>query len=255
MGFLKKEKGTATVEMAVMMPVFVMLIIVMVYLGAKQVMDIRALKEVNLISQQPGVQDERDLPDDFLELPSGAKGYVDQDVVVQDLEIPSDYDEEFFKEILVEDMFNVTGGYELQGDTFVYTTSVTKTATGELSQKFGLVDTVGVVAEEFDRAVIRTDSSIYVDLIMPFSVFDEDTEGHAFESGGMINVNRNTRFELLHKHSHVIVGEMPPHQDELNESNYASRKLLPIDKYPNLPEFESAWSSEWDSESVVKPDP
>ncbi len=248
------EKGTATVEMAIMMPVYVMLIIVMVYFGGRQVMNIRIMKEVSYISQKPGEQDESDLPVGFLDLPHGVMDYLRKNVTVSDVEIPSDLDEEYIKEVMVENMYSVTGTYVLQGDQLVYTTSMNVTGFGHYAQKYGLVNTVEEMAAELDSGILRTETSINVELEAPFSVYDEDVDGQSFESGGMINRQKTTDFVITHSHSHVLVGD--EHMDHNNFINYedsAVPALLPEGEYPKLPAPTQAWSQYWQSNLTTPP--
>ena len=248
------ETGTATVEMAIIMPVYVMLIIVMVYFGGRQVMNIRIMKEVNFLSQKPGEQDVSDLPEGFLDLPHGAMDYLRKDITVSDIEIPSDLDEEYIKEVMVENMYSVTGTYVLEGDTLVYSTSMNVTGFGHYAQKFGLVNTVDEMATELDKGITRTETTIDVELEAPFSVYDEDVNDEAFESGGMINRQETTEFVISHSHSHVLVNEEHmAHNNFINYEDTAIPALLPENEYPKLPDPSQAWTQYWQSNLTTPP--
>lgn len=240
------EKGTATVEMAVMMPVYVMLIIVMIYFGGRQVMNIRVMKEVSFLSQKDGEQDASDLPDGFLNLPQGVMGWLDKSVTITDQEIPSDIDEVYLKEVMVENMYNVVGQYVMQGDQLVYTTSMSVTGFGHYVQKYGLIDTVDELATELDKGIKRTETLIEVQMEAPFSLDDDHVADDPMAANKYMSREETTEFKITHSHSHVLVNE--EHADHgafIPYADSAAAVLLPDTEFPRLPAPTMDWQNYW----------
>jgi hypothetical protein len=248
------EAGTATVEMAIMMPVYVMLVIVMIYLGGRQVMNIRVMKEVTYFSQKEGEQDASHLANDFLDLPRGAMDYLKKEVTVSDAEIPSDLDEEYLKEVMVEKMYSVTGHYTLEGDQLVYTTNMSVTGFGHYAQKYNLVDTVDELSLQLEKGLTRTETTIEVLLEAPYSLAKEDTAGKSFESGGLINTQASTEFLITHTHSHLLVAEGHVSAEHpISYEDSAIPALLSDDEYPRLPSPSLDWREYWNSNLSTPP--
>jgi hypothetical protein len=138
-----RESGTATVEVAIMLPLYVFLLTTLIYFGTFHRLNLDVLKATILVSQTPEQQESEDALIDLglraLEQ-DGIAGFPSK---IRDLVIKDNTSSDLFAKDDILAMFNentyrITGGYELEGQNMVYTTSESPTPWTKTIEKYDL---------------------------------------------------------------------------------------------------------------------
>jgi len=193
------ERGSATVEVAILLPIYVFCLIALLFLGTYHAMDLRILRAVNSFSQRPGEQTNDDLPSEMTTFATGnvsihTIGPNVVDATQMEIFTPAD-----IFEFMNESAYNATGRYELVDGEIVLVTEVHRSDLGRLLEKYNLFDLKDGVADEMSRTLERSNTSIEFSMAFPFSTPAQGSEGKVeldFDNQDLIN--------LRHEHHNVI---------------------------------------------------
>ena len=207
-GLSNSESGSATVEVALLLPLYIFLLISLLYLGSFHILNIRMLAAVTYISQKPGSQTVDDLPPDLRQL--AITNLVTNPNWASDITAPILNDtisSELFESIDILAMYNeatysVTGSYSVQGDQIVYSTSVSVTGLGALNEKYQLSDIRDDLTGELDHYCERTATNLEMSLRLPFS--SSSSSGNNNSSTTVIDFQSELKGRIFHEHRDVI---------------------------------------------------
>ena len=207
-GLSNSESGSATVEVALLLPLYIFLLISLIYLGSFHILNIRMLSAVTYISQKPGSQTVDDLPPDLTQL--AITNLVTNPNWASDISganLMDTISSELFESIDILAMYNeatysVTGHYSVQGDQIVYSTSVSVTGLGALNEKYLLSDLSGNLTRELDHYCERTETSLEMKLRLPFS--SSSSSGNNNSSTTVIDFQSDLWGRIKHEHRDVI---------------------------------------------------
>lgn len=192
------ENGSATVEVAVLLPIYVFCLIALLFLGTYHTMDIRVMRAVNTFVQQPGEQTNEDLAEEMslfatANFPNQAIG--PNVVDVTDTEI---FTADNILEFMNESAYDATGRYELIDGEVVLVTDVNTTSLGRTLERYNLFEMSEAVANEMSRTLLRSSTSVDFSLAFPFSTPAQGSDGVEldFENSQLITIR--------HEHNHVI---------------------------------------------------
>jgi hypothetical protein len=220
------EKGSATVEVAILLPIYVFCLIALVFLGTYHTMDIRILRAVNSFAQQPGEQTNEDLPEEMTifataNFPNQAIGPNVVDATEAEIFSPED-----ILEFINESSYDATGHYEMDGDDVVLITDINTTGLGRIVERYNLFNLTDKIAEEMSRTLERSSTSVEFSLAFPFSTPAQGSSDRVeldFENNDLIN--------LKHEHHHVIrrVGDDNRKVIRKTQHDTQSQAGLPLD--------------------------
>ncbi|MBF0198566.1 MAG: pilus assembly protein [Planctomycetes bacterium] len=188
---LKSEYGTATVEVAIMLPLYVFLLISMLFFSSYHITNVRMIREVAYISQKSGEQTEGDLSDalDIIpteRFPNNVEGPILKDEVFDEL-----FEEEDLIAFMKEEAYEVNAHYD--GSQITYSTDVT--SAGKLIEKYDLYALSQDLADELGLWLERTETSLDFSMTFPFSDSSGKTE---------VDLGSELKMELSHRHRDVI---------------------------------------------------
>lgn len=193
------EKGSATVEVAILLPIYVFCLIALLFLGTYHSMDIRTLKAVNSFSQQPGEQTNDDLPEGLAvfstaNFPNYAIGPNVVDANESEL-----FEPDMILEFMNESGYDATGHYELVDGEVVLVTNVRTTGLGRTLERYDLFDLKEEVADEMSRTLERSSTTVEFSLVFPFSTPPNPDDGPS-----ELNFENTQVISLAHEHRNVI---------------------------------------------------
>jgi hypothetical protein len=205
----KNERGTATVEVALMLPVYVFLTISLLFLGSFQLTNLRMIRDVAYISQKPGEQSF-----DNMEEESSLQAIYDDLISLPTANFPNAFQGPFMTDALTSDLFSstdllemyndatyrVTGRYSLQGTQIVYSTSMSVSGVGALNEKYKMSDLREDLNTELGNFLQRSQTHLELEMRLPFSdVIGSDNQTHS-----EIDYQSHLWGTLVHDHRDVI---------------------------------------------------
>jgi len=240
------ERGSATVEVAVLLPIYVFCLISLLFLGTYHIMDIRILRAVNSFSQQPGEQTNEDLPQDLTvfstaNFPNHAIG-----PNVVDANESEIFAADSILEFMNESAYNATGHYELVDGEVVLVTNVRTTGLGRTLERYNLFDLKEEVADEMSRTLERSTTTVEFSLAFPFATPADDDDGPV-----EINFENDELITMTHEHHNVIRrrghdGDRIVRTTQHDTSSTAGLPLDPLQELYGGEEPYVSFSTRWD---------
>jgi hypothetical protein len=201
---IRREEGTATLEVAIMLPLYTFTIVTLIFFGVFHQQNTKILKTVQLFSQTPGEQDYDDLPEDLKNVQTAgyANIYGIKPEDIDDQISHSLYEDDDLLEMFIQNQHKVTGSYRLEGNEIVYTTTVHDTRWTELIETYDLTALNDVVESEMDDWLERSETSIQAYMGMPFTRTPDGKTEIDFESEDFM-------IDIHHSHTEMIRRENP----------------------------------------------
>jgi hypothetical protein len=167
------ERGTATLEVAVMLPVFTFLTIALLYMGSAAMLPPRILANVQWAATQLDEQVLNDLPFDLTQDATANWVNLSSSPVLRDEEWLEIFSENDILEMSNEAAYDVTGSYTLDGQELVYSTDQNTTSEGRTTEKYQLNDLNEAIDDELGLYMLRSQASLSFSTGLPI-VDDQD---------------------------------------------------------------------------------
>jgi hypothetical protein len=170
---LWEERATATVELAIMMPLFVTLLIYCLYSGSAHLIPPRLLANVHWAATQVDPQQLEDLPFDLSQGATANWVSLTEVVELSDQEHQEIFIEADLLEMSNEAAYNIRGHYSWQGGELVYSTSISTTSEGWKTEKYQLNQLNEDVVDEMGLWMLRSRSALTCKTGLPIFTREE----------------------------------------------------------------------------------
>jgi hypothetical protein len=238
----KHESGTATVEVALLLPLYVFLLISMIFMASFDALNIRMIRAVATLNQKPGSQDDNDIPSDVVQSAANAFPNSIGFVEFHDVIDPVLFDSQELLEMYNEATYSVTGGYSLQGTEIVYSTSVSVTGVGALNEKYKLSDLPvrEELTAELDKYLDRTETRLEMKMRLPFSQVSVSGSDNTVQTRTVVDFESNLWGNIVHEHRGMIRHEEGG--DVFKRKNYLDDPSTPVQSRA----YQVLWGEMWD---------
>ena len=242
-----------------MLPLYVFLVITLIYFGTFHQLNLKVLKVVTLFSQTPDQQTEAELPEALEQDKIAGFPTAITDLVINDATISDLFEEDDMLSMFNENTFSVSGHHSLEGQTIVYSTRVDDTPWTKTIEKYRLADLTQTVENEMSYWLERVSTSIEVTMELPFH--SSGNEGRT-----EINFDMDQHLEVVVTHNHEDVIRVVNPLDEQPNKRYTHKERQRFQNaYPNLaldrfisdgwelPNVDNTWSVFWNTETQPNP--
>lgn len=247
------EAGTATLEVAIMLPLYVFLIIALLFFSRVHQMNLRVLKNVVFFSQMPGEQDADDLPTELSANDGGPFPQLTSEPVIEDNVSSNLYETDDILGMFNENTYRVTGSYRFDGEEVVYTTNVRDTPWTRTIKRYDLRDLTQELENEMALQLERTQTRISLDMDLPFV---QDAQGqtvidHHNSNPAQVTIAHEHRDMIRIKRDDGVFIQRHTHLDRLNSphdfNTWALERLSRGEEGRDFSPNES-WSSFYESD-------